>query len=156
MILGMDGSLAARRAARYLAADVLLRPRITVIVVHVLDTARLDAKSHQRQFVAAETMLSDGWTAPLRAAGVAMETLIWEGKLHATLSEVAEKFGAVAVVLGRPVNRIPRFRRSTARAMRSETSLPVGVVGPRWPDVAVTWGRAQTPAVLRLDTVNPR
>ncbi len=108
ILLALDGSQPAERAAKWVAA---IAPQLgaDVVAVHVVEqplyalspiaAVPLALPPDVHDEIAAE--LAGPWTEPLRAAGVRVETVVAEGPVVSGLVHLADKHAADLVVVGR-------------------------------------------------------
>jgi nucleotide-binding universal stress UspA family protein len=140
MLVGLDGSDGARRAADW-AAALALQLGSTVTAVHALGFLhqRADDSFHaadaDREAIFRE--VSDDWCAPLRDADVTHVAVLAEGPPAPAILATADEVGADLIVLGsRGLGGFPQLLLgSTSAQVVTHSSRPVVVV----PNVGTAW-----------------
>jgi nucleotide-binding universal stress UspA family protein len=133
MLVGLDGSHGARRAARW-AAELARQVESTVVAVHALGLLhqRADGSFHAADTDRDEILheLTDDWCTPLRDAGVVHTARLAEGPPAPAILSTADDLEPDLIVLGsRGLGGFPQLLLgSTSVQVVEHSTRPVVVV----------------------------
>jgi len=134
IVLGLDGSVVAARAARW-AAALARAIGAEVVAVHAVGLLSLidgEVRPSDQVRDRLRALLADDWCAPLSGAAVAHQPVLEDGPAALVLLRVAEREGADLIVMGsRGIGAIDGvLLGSTSHYVAQLAPVPVVIVPP--------------------------